>query len=414
MPETDHPMHTDIAILGGGMVGLSLAILLAQALPQRHVQLIESLPYAGPSQPLFQPSFDARSSAIGWGSQSIFTDMGVWQDLARHMTAISTVHVSDQGQLGGCKIHSADYAVAALGYVVDNQWLGACLLSRAGALANLSLLGNASVTALQPRQSGYQLQVQHGEQAHTVATQLAVIADGAQSNLRRLVGIGQSENDYRHSALIANIAFSEPHQGVAYERFTTDGPVAILPRASSEGALIWTRPVDQMAALLDASDDALLAQLQADFGPRLGRFTRIGERTAYPLKLTQAKEQIRPHLVVMGNAAHSLHPVAGQGFNLSLRDCQCLADTLAEAEASDQALGSLAVMSRYQNRQQADQAITTQFSHRLPQWFAYPGLAAAAARGLGLLGLELLPPAKHRMALQSMGVTRFIHPRVGQ
>lgn len=152
------------------------------------------------------------------------------------------------------------------------------------------------------------------------------------------------------------------------------------------------------------SDDDLLAQLQQAFGHRLGRFTRIGQRSVYPLQLTQAKEQVRPHLVVMGNAAHSLHPVAGQGFNLSLRDCQCLAQTLAQAERTGQPFADLACLQGYLAQQRSDQWLTTQFSDQLPKWFSHPGLARAAVRGAGLLALELIPAGKHRLARQSMGL----------
>lgn len=426
MPKLDlaQQQGSDIAILGGGMVGLSLAILLAQALPKRRIQLVESLPYlkAEPDSanrpPLYQPSFDARSSAIAWGSQQIFSDMGVWESLLQHMTAIKTVHVSDRGHVGGCKMLASEYSVPALGYVVDNSWLGACLLARARTFSNISLLAPATVTAMYACQRGYQLRLDYQGDELATTTQLAVIADGANSNLRRQVGIGHRETDYYHSALIANVAFSEPHNGVAYERFTDTGPVAILPRGSHEGALVWTIHKDQTDKFLELSDVSILEQLQDRFGQRLGRFTRIGERSLYPLKLVQANEQIRPHLVVMGNAAHSLHPVAGQGFNLSLRDCQCLAQTLQKSLkqsaslAQGDALGTLQSLQQYQQQQQSDQLITTQFSHQLPQWFTHSGFGRIALRNAGMLALELIPEAKHRLAMQSMGVTKFASTKV--
>ncbi|BFM09469.1 2-octaprenyl-6-methoxyphenyl hydroxylase [Halioxenophilus aromaticivorans] len=400
-------LHSDVAILGGGMVGLSLAILLAQALPHRRITLVESLPYpaaGGSDQPMFQPSFDARSSAIAWGSQSIFSAMAVWPALQQHLTPIATVHVSDKGHVGGCRMQAQEYGVPALGFVVDNAWLGACLLARAQQFTNLTINAPASVKALAPRRGGYGLQLENQGQVVDHNTRLAVIADGAQSGLRQRLGIASQVTDYQHHALIANVAFTQPHQGVAYERFTATGPVAVLPRAKQEGALIWTLPSEQAEAVAEQGDDTLLAQLQTAFGQRLGRFTRIGQRTLYPLQLTQAKEQVRPHLVVMGNAAHSLHPVAGQGFNLSLRDCQSLATSLAKHDAGDDQFAQLCALQAYQSQQQADQWLTTQFSDQLPRWFSNPGLAQAAVRGAGLLALELVPAGKRRLAKQSMGL----------
>jgi len=401
----------DVVIVGGGMVGLSQAILIAKRCPQKSILLIEALPYlaADPSQtstPMYQPSFDARTSALAAGSRPIFEAMGVWQEIAAHATAITTVHVSDRGHIGGCQMHAADYAVPALGYVVDNSWLGACLLAAARRHRNIEILAPAEVIAIKAQRQGYQLRAQCQDDEQEITARLAIIADGAESKLRTDLGIGYSREEYRQGALIANVSFTQPHAGVAYERFTASGPAAVLPRGESadgrDGALIWTHPSDELDAVLALPDEAILAKLQTAFGQRLGRFTRIGRRHSYPLALTRAKEQVRPHLVLMGNAAHSLHPVAGQGFNLSLRDCARLSQVLANTRA-DENFGSLSQLTRYSDQQRTDQWLTIQFSNQLPRLFSSSALPKAALRAAGLLLLELVPQIKHQLAAQTMG-----------
>ncbi|WP_317932457.1 2-octaprenyl-6-methoxyphenyl hydroxylase [Halioxenophilus sp. WMMB6] len=401
---------SDIAIIGGGMVGLSLAILLAGQLPNHSIRLLETLPFlAAPSsdEPLFQPSFDARSSALAQGSRQLLSAMGVWPSLARHVTEVATVHVSDRGHVGGCRIDHKAYHQPSLGYVVDNSWLGVCLLSAARRLANLTIDAPTSVTALTPVRSGYRLSLQREGERSELHTQLAVIADGAQSALRQRLGIATHTEAYEHTAVIANVAFSQPHNGVAYERFTERGPVAILPRGESaeacEGALIWTLPGELAERRQQQPEDQFLAALTAAFGARLGRFLRVGQRHLYPLQMVVAKEQVRPHLVLMGNAAHALHPVAGQGFNLALRDCARLSEVLAEAVAAGEALGSFTQLQRYLALQTEDQWLTVQFSHQLPKLFSSAELTQAGLRAAGLLLLELIPSAKNILAEQSMG-----------
>ena len=400
---------TTIAIVGGGMVGLSLSLLLAKSLPTAEITLLESLPFPARSEselPLYQPSFDARTSALAYGSRSLLELMGVWPLLAGHVTAVDTVHVSDKGHVGGCKMSARQYQVPALGYVVDNAWLGACLLEAAQGQANINIVAPAEVLSLQAIRQGYRLELKSESVERVIEANLAVIADGAQSSLRQSLGISVEQKRYAETAIIANVEFTQSHQGVAFERFTAEGPAAILPRGESAsaklGGLIWTHPHDQAQALAEQEPKIFLEQLQRAFGNRLGRFIRVGERHTYPLQLTKACEQIRPHLVVMGNAAHALHPVAGQGFNLSLRDCARLAEVLGGVKPTD-TFGHLHQLQNYLNAQQCDQWLTVHFSDVLPQLFSSGRVAQAAGRGLGLWSLELIPQAKSQLARQSMG-----------
>lgn len=230
---------------------------------------------------------------------------------------------------------------------------------------------------------------------------LAILADGGRSGLREQLGIHVRQRPYDQSALIANITPGEAHLGQAFERFTEDGPMALLPLPENRCALVWTRKGMDAQRLVDLDERSFLAQLQEVFGYRLGPLRQVGARHLYPLSLVEAQEQVRPHLVVLGNAAHALHPIAGQGFNLSLRDVQALTDTLL---ASTAPLGDFATLRGYLERQQPDQALTVGFSDQVTRLFATNRPLLAVGRNLGLLGLDLLPPAKRWFARQAMGL----------
>ncbi len=397
-------LDTDIAIIGGGMVGAAQAALLAQTNPQWRITLLETFPMPE-GKPSFQPSFDDRSTAIAQGSVQLLQQLGIWSQLQQHGTPIDQVHVSDKGHLGGALIDRREHHVDALGYVVPNAWIGRVLIAHLHQLANVDIVAPATVEQLQPQASGARLQLRRGERSLTLTTQLAIIADGAQSPLRESLGIDCQLQSYEQTAIIANIGLDQSHKGVAYERFTDQGPMALLPLGGSlqgqTSALVWTQPKAEAETILALSDEQFLQQLQQRFGYRLGRFVSVGKRDSYPLSLSVAKEQIRSSLVVMGNAAHFLHPVAGQGFNLALRDCAALATSLMEK--GDSALGALPRLNRYMELQRLDQQATIHFSDQLTKLFSTASLPQAALRALGFVGLECVPPAKHWFTRQTMG-----------
>jgi len=401
----DIPASTDICIIGGGMVGAALAALLAKSLDDRDILLVEAFALPTNTQIFFQPSFDDRSTAIASGSVELLQHIGVWEQLREHATPIRQVHVSDKGHFGGSLISATEVGLDAVGYVVANAWIGRVLLSHLRKQSNVRLLSPAKVSQLKPLAGGAELTLELGDQTHSLHTQLAIIADGAQSPLRERLGIDVRREDYQQSAIITNVRFDQPHQGVAYERFTDEGPMALLPLGSDdraqESALVWTQPSGKADALLAMSDEDFLKQLQVRFGHRLGHFTQVGRRDSYPLKLIVAREQVRSSIAVMGNAAHFLHPVAGQGFNLALRDCATLCGQLKLAGV--QPLGDLALLQSYLQLQLKDQQTTIGFSHLLTKLFSSNALPAAAVRALGFLGLELLPPAKQFLVQQTMG-----------
>jgi len=404
--------HFNIAIIGGGMVGASLALLLAQKNPEWKIALLEAQVFvdSDSSQPqLYQSSFDSRSTAIAQGGVEIFESLGIWQSLAEQATAIKTIHVSDAGHLMGGLIQADDYAVDAVGYVIPNQWIGRVLLSEIKKISQITFLSSTSVEKITPKFAGARLQIKtlknvKVEKLTEINTELVVMADGSQSKLATQLGIDFSVENYQQTAIIANVAFSQAHQNVAYERFTDLGPIALLPlgkkSTAQESALVLTLPKEQATEMADTSDELFLAHLQKRFGNRLGKFTRVGERKTFPLQLVTAKEQIRSHLVLIGNAAHFLHPVAGQGFNLSLRDCVCLSNQLAK---STKPLGDMSTLQAYLTQQRRDQNTTILFSDQLVKLFSNSRLSQIALRHLGFLGLESIPAVKKLLVDQTMG-----------
>ncbi|HLA30682.1 MAG TPA: 2-octaprenyl-6-methoxyphenyl hydroxylase [Pseudomonas sp.] len=387
--------RVDIAIIGGGLVGASLAVALQAEAKLRgwRICLIEPFtPGTG-----YQPSYDARSTALSFGSQQIYQRLGLWSRIGQRAEPIKQIHVSDRGRFAAARLSAEEEGVPALGYVVENAWLGECLWQALDRQV-LSWRSPAQVTRMQAMAEGYRLSLDDGSE---LECSLAILAEGGRSGLREQLGIDVSHMPYGQSALIANISPQEPHDGLAFERFTEEGPMALLPLADNRCALVWTRATAEAERLLALDDRPFLDELQQAFGYRLGSLRQVGTRHLYPLALTAAKEQVRQHLVVLGNAAHSLHPIAGQGYNLSLRDTQVLAATLLGSAAP---LGDLATLQGYLRSQQLDQQMTVGFSDQVTRLFSSAQPLLAAGRNLGLLGLDLLPPAKRWFARQAMGL----------
>lgn len=384
-----------LAIVGGGLVGASLALALQHGAKERGwtVELIE------PFEPGhdYQPSYDARSTALSYGTRLIYQRLGVWDQIAERAEPITDIHVSDRGRAGVTRLDAASQQVPALGYVVENAWIGHCLWQ---ALDDdvVTRRCPAEVERMRAVPGGYRLTLTDGQ---TLDCDLAVLADGGRSGLREHLGIEVKQSPYGQTALIANVTPGTPHGGRAFERFTDEGPMALLPLPDNRCALVWTRPERDAARLAAAPEAEFLEELQQAFGYRLGGFQQVGARHLYPLVLIEAEEQVRSGLVVLGNAAHSLHPIAGQGYNLSLRDTEALAVALLRSSAP---LGDLSVLQGYHQQQRSDQRLTVGFSDQLTQLFGESGRLSVAGRNLGLLGLDLLPPAKAWFARQAMGM----------
>ena len=405
MRVTDIQTEYDLVVIGGGLVGASFACMMAQAKMQAPLRILVTEAVASLQA---STSFDARSTALSYGSQQIYHGLGLWNALSAYATPISRIHVSDRGHFGAVRMSAAELGVEALGQVVENQHLGVVLTQALEQSATIDYLCPARVNSLMPLPEGAELEVSLPQGGTGwVRAGLVVLADGGKSPLTTDLGIGTQVKPYEQRAIIANVAFSEPHGGVAFERFTDSGPMAILPlsplQGENRGALVWTQPAEQADTVLALEDAAFLAALQQRFGYRLGHFVRVGARNAYPLSLSMAREQVRPGLVLLGNVAHTLHPVAGQGLNLALRDAEALTHILAEAVAAGKALGAMPVLQAYEQRQRQDQSVTIQFSHYMTRLFSSPHPALVWARKFGLFSIDLIPPLKREFARQAMG-----------
>jgi 2-polyprenyl-6-methoxyphenol 4-hydroxylase len=394
----------DITIVGGGMVGISLALLLA-AQQRWKILVIESKAMAKNNETEYSASFDARSTALSWSSRSVLQKMGIWHNIEQHTQAISSIHVSDRGHFGLTRLEAEEAGVDALGYVVENSRLGSVLIQQAKQ-ADISLKDDAKILSFQPKADSMELAIEIDGQQQLINSKLLVIADGANSTSVQKLGISQQRKAYGHSAIIANISLEQAHNKVAYERFTDNGPMALLPLTDFKNdhrcALVWTQPSDQADELMAVDGSEFVSQLQARFGDRLGPFKAVGERVSYPLALTTSEEQVRRRLAVIGNAAHSLHPVAGQGFNLSLRDIDCLAQCLID-QPQEADVGELEPLLNYQKQREKDQRNTLLFTDNLTKLFGLSSSTVALGRNSGLLMMDLVPVLRNQFAHFGMG-----------
>lgn len=398
------PIQVDIAIVGGGLVGASLACALAPLAARQgwQVAIVEAMPLPASGEHSYQPSFDERSSAISLGSRRHFEHIGVWDAMATHASPIHHIHISERGRLGVAHMRTQDLDVDALGYVIPNVWMGQVLMAQLDALP-VQRYCPARVVSVEPLPEGYRLTLDDGR---VMESRLMVLADGGRSPIKSMLGIDDRVHDYREQALIANVEISRPHQGMAFERFDSDGPMALLPLEGRRMGLVWTRAPDELDALLAMSDSEILATLQDTFGDRVGRFRKIGARHHYPLEKRQACEQIRPHLAILGNAAHALHPVAGQGFNLALRGVIDLCKALATQAQRNEPLGSMAALSDFEQRRSQDRLHIAEGSHLLVSLFGIDNKPLSHLRSLGLAALDRVTPVRRALMRRAMGVVR--------
>lgn len=389
-----------------------MAQLIAAECPGIKICLIEQEAFAQTDKP-YQPSFDARNTALSPGSVEVFRALAMWMQMQERATAISSVQVSDKGHFGTTEFSSKEYNNQPLGYVIENAWLGRCLINALEQYKNIHTFAPARLTQISPKQSGVLLQIENTETNTEIYSDLLIIADGGNSLLRAQLGIELTTHNYQQYAVIANLECSEPHKGRAFERFTEEGPLALLPLGNSEEsyrcALVYTRPEEKLAETLALGDQQFLKQIQNAFGYRLGNFTKVGKRHAYPLSLSFAKEQVRSSVVLLGNAAHFLHPVAGQGFNLALRDaCQLLAAlkpvySARNAGKHTAKFGELAVLQNYMSAQERDQNITTLLSDSFNTLFSSNSKFKQIGRNLGLLALDLHDGLRQEVFHRMMG-----------
>jgi 2-octaprenyl-6-methoxyphenol hydroxylase len=394
MPDT---RAVDVVVVGGGMVGASFALALADT--GLEVVVVETvLPGIGA-----QPSFDDRTTALGNASRRIFQGLAVWPVIAPDAAAIRTIHVSDAGRFGFARLVAAEQGIDAFGYVVTNRVIGAALWSKLTQAKGITLRAPAHPEDVQITPDGVQLVIVDDRTGakETLTARLIVAADGAHSAVRAAAGIGATVEDYDQVALVANLKADRAHDGTAYERFTPNGPMALLPLHDGSYGVVWSAAPAEASRLLSLDDAIFLSELQTRFGWRAGRFTRVGRRASYPLKLSRAATTTATRAVLIGNAAQALHPVAGQGFNLGLRDAAMLAEVIASDAMRD--AGRPELLDRFERWRSGDRSGVIRFTDGLIKLFGDTRPGMGLARNFGLLLFDLAPPAKSALARVSAG-----------
>lgn len=387
----------DIAIVGGGMIGASLACAVAGE--GRRVALLEASPPG-----TLPPVYDTRTLALALGTTRILDSLGAWRSLVAHATPIDRIRISQQRFPGATTLDSANERVPALGYVVRAAALGSALYARLDAL-DVAQLRPAQVTDVGRGRGNARLTAEIDGTLRTLDARLVVAVDGARSTLRTRVGIAAEHRDYGHSALVARVVPGISHANIAYERFTPHGPLALLPDGAG-CALVWTLPPDEAERFSRLPDGAFLAALQIAFGDDLGTFRAVSERRYYPLHGIRVGGLVRHRVALAGNAAHTLHPIAGQGLNLGMRDVALLAYLAVDALRHGEDPGDSRLLARYAEERGADHRKAYLFTEGLLALFSGGVLPWRVARGAGLAAFDAVSPLKHLLALQTMGLSR--------
>jgi 2-octaprenyl-6-methoxyphenol hydroxylase len=388
----------DLLIVGGGLVGASLAIALhGHGL---RVGLVEARPLGDPGQ----PSYDDRALALSYGSRRILESIQLWPQLAEQVAPIRQIHISDQGHFGCARITAEQEQVPALGYVIPARQLGRVLWQQLHQCHDVTLLTPAQVTSVQHTPDQVQVTLQQGDQESSLTTRLLVAADGSNSRLREQLQIPATGWDYQQIAVVASITPGRPHADTAYQRFTPSGPVALLPQQAGHCTLIWTLHPEQHEQVLQYNDAQFCAAFQRQFGYRLGVLQRVGKRHSYPLRLCRAQQIVAQRTAIIGNAAHTLHPIAGQGLNLGLRDLSTLVDSVLAAQRAGRDIGAADCLGQYQSVCQREHQRMAQATDGLVRLFTSPLRSLQWARNIGLLAFDHLPPMKHALARAAMGL----------
>ena len=399
----------DIIIAGGGMIGTSLGLALAPL--NLRVGVVEAVARGAERQ----PSFDDRSTALSRSSQRTFEAMGLWPEIVAASTPIKNIHVSDKGRFGFSHIDAEEQNVEALGYVVINRVLGRVLQSALGSVDELDLMCPAKICAVRTSENDVAATIEEPDGQRTLTCHLLVAADGANSSVRDMIGISASRVDYEQWAVVGNVLPEIAHDNRAFERFTDCGPIAMLPVVDARVAFVWTLPPARAREVLALGDGAFTHALQDTFGFRLGKFSKVGKRAAYPLALTKANGLTARRSVVVGNAAHGLHPVAAQGFNLGMRDVAALCDCILDAQIDNAAVhdsnqagpsdpGTVAMLENYAKWRRPDHKKLVQFTDGIVRLFGDQRSPVRALRNLGMLGFDMIPGVRKTFARHTMGL----------
>lgn len=403
--------HYDVIIVGGGMVGASLAIALLPLTKAPHnlkVCVVDAIEHNDAGQ----PSYDDRSIALSHGSSLIFKGMGLWTELEPKTSPIRQIHVSDRGHFGATRLTAKKEGVPSLGYLVESRVLGRQLYDVLTE-SDIDLMIPANVIDIKydnNNEDMINLDLEQGEETIRLSSRLLVAADGTNSQIRKLSGIQTSLSDYQQSAIIANVSTQKPHKDQAYERFTEHGPIALLPMTENRSSLVWTHDTKNGNAAIDSimsmNDESFLKELDQAFGFRLGKFIKVGKRSTYPLSLVTSDKNTAHRTVIIGNASHTLHPVAGQGLNLALRDVAVLSDLIANliSNTPKKIKNITELLVTYEESREKDLKNTIRYTDSLVRMFSNDNVFLGHARAGGLLAVDRVPPMRKWLSRQSMGI----------
>lgn len=371
-----------VIIVGGGIAGATLALALSQLTKgQLEIHLIEAKRPADHKD----SGFDSRSLALAQGTCQMLEQLGVWHTVNHKAEAITTIQTSEQGHSGLVTLSAKDFKIPAFGQVIELFSIGKGLFSLLQQQSNVQIHCPAKVLSVERTQDDVTLTLDNDQR---LTTKLVVAADGAHSLLAEQVHVPAHHVDYRQIATIANIQCSDPKTGWAFERFTTQGPLALLPMTNQRQSLVWCHNVDEQPQVARWSDDEFIHHLQQVFGWRLGQIEKVGERHYYPLALQYRSQHISHRLAFVGNASQTLHPIAGQGFNLGLRDVMALANRVNQAFQTKQDIGCYNVLEQYQQARVRDQQKMVTLTDGLVRFFSSDDLLLTGIRNLALFSVD--------------------------
>ncbi len=385
----------DIAIVGGGLAGASLAVALAPL--GYDIKVIEAVAYKA----AVQPSYDDRTLAISHSSCRILSSIGLWESLEADATAIRKIYVTELKRPGRVVLDPAEMGLTEFGHVVEARSFGAAVTRKMEQTANIDVISPARVKDIEIGEPRTRLQLETDTGSKELQARLVVAADGANSFIRNHLQIPTKSRDYGQTAVICNITPEIAHEGRAFECLTNTGPFAVLPHTGKRCGLVWTVATDKATEITGLDDATFISLAEKRFGNQMGAFVKVGKRSAYPLKLVRSTEDIRERLVILGNAAHAIHPIGAQGFNLALRDAAVLAEVLADDEHDDP--GETGLLHTYSQWRREDQRATITASDGMARLFAHPSVFAAGLRTTGLIAHAILPSLRRKSAIKAMG-----------
>lgn len=392
-----NPLAADVTIIGGGLVGASLAVAL------RNTHLKVTVVEAVPLDHSAQPSYNERTVALTWSARQIFSAIGVWDSIIENgIEPIRDIHVSSRGIYGATHLDAKDVKTEALGYVVPTRLLGKVLYEAIRQSDNITLLEGASAKGLTKQSLTNRVEIEKDDKLISLQSSLVVLADGGRSSLNDIFSV--IKQPYPQSALLTFVTLDRPHNGRAYERFTSEGPLALLPHSGNRYAVVWTCEPENLQHRLQLNERDFLEELQTYFGDRAGNFTAAAPRKHYPLERLKVESPVSERCVLIGNAAHTVHPVAGQGFNLGLRDVAELAELIASNIASGKDIGNSEALNHYANLRKHDTQMVHRFTHSLIALFSNENLPIKIAQSAILHSVEMIPTAKRFLLRRTMGL----------